>query len=103
VRAVYDLLTSDGASPLEVCGRLTPLLAGLEGTGPGADGRLALSAACPLREVNLAAYVPQLKQVGREGGRAAPPVMVGGRPLSWGAGWTDSGSGFVREGVLLGY
>jgi len=56
VRTLYELLTSD-FSPLELCAQVAPLLTALEGI------KSPMSAACPVRDLDLGAYVASLKQV----------------------------------------
>ncbi len=56
VRAVYELLTSD-FNPLELCAKLAPLMADV------ANVASPMSAASPVKDLNMGLYVNSLKQV----------------------------------------
>eukprot|EP00879_Flechtneria_rotunda_P015205 GHRR01015895.1.p1 GENE.GHRR01015895.1~~GHRR01015895.1.p1 ORF type:complete len:658 (+),score=275.95 GHRR01015895.1:165-2138(+) len=56
VRATYELLTSE-FNPLELCKKLDPLLASLQHIAS------PMSAASPVKDLNMEQYIPSLKQV----------------------------------------
>jgi translation initiation factor 3 subunit A len=57
VRAAYDLLTSDDASPLDLCSQLQPLLEQIQALS------VATSPACPVSSPDFGAYVKHLRDV----------------------------------------
>jgi hypothetical protein len=98
VRATWDLLTAE-FNPLELCTKLAPLLDAL------AALKSPMSAASPVKDLDMGLYLPSLKQVRRARGREGGGEEGAGWLRGWVCGcvraetcWRGGGGVCVRGG-----